>query len=146
MISKNILPWYLRELNKLKEELALFPDDRSIWSVKGDINNSPGTLTLHLIGNLKHFIGGQLGNTGYVRDRDKEFSERNISAAELIRQVDEVIAIVQKTLTGLSEKQLEAEFPLEFLGAKRSTGEILFILYGHLNYHLGQINYYRRTA
>jgi hypothetical protein len=40
------------------------------------ISNSAGNLCLHLIGNLNHFIGATLGNTGYVRNREQEFSSK----------------------------------------------------------------------
>lgn len=145
MISKNLLPWYLRELNKLKEEISLYSHENDLWTTKGAISNSAGTLTLHLVGNLKHFIGAQLGHTGYVRTRDKEFSERNVPRQKLLSEIDDVIGIVEKVLPSISDEQFASEYPLEFLDAKRSVGEILFILYGHLNYHLGQINYHRRA-
>ena len=144
MIAQNLLPWYLRDLNKLKEEIALYKNEPDLWVLKGDIKNSPGTLTLHLIGNLKHFIGSQLSKTGYVRNRDKEFADRNVPRELMLKEIDEVIGILQKTFPTITDEKFNSEFPLEFLGAKRSVGEILFILYGHLNYHLGQINYHRR--
>lgn len=144
-MKTQLLPWYLRDLNKLKEEIGLFKSEADLWKVKGDIKNAPGTLALHLIGNLKHFVGSQFANTGYVRDREKEFSQRDVSKADLIKEIDEVIKLVEKVLSELSEEKMNAEYPLEFLGAKRSVHEIFFILYGHLNYHLGQINYFRRT-
>lgn len=144
MAAQNFLPWFLRDLNKLKEEISLYRNESDLWILKGNIKNSAGTLTLHIVGNLKHFIGAQLGNTGYVRERDKEFSERNLSREKTIKELDEVIAIVEKVLTDISDEQFNSEYPIEFLGEKRLTGEMLFILYGHLNYHLGQINYHRR--
>lgn len=144
MIAQNFLSWYLRELNKLKEEISLYKNEANLWMIKGEVKNPPGTLAVHLIGNLKHFIGAQLGNTGYIRNRDKEFSDRNVPRETILKEIDEVIEIVQKVLPTISDEKFNSEFPLEFLGQKRSVGEILFILYGHLNYHLGQINYHRR--
>ena len=144
MIAQSFTPWYTRELKKLKEEISLFKNESDLWVLQGDIKNSPGTLTLHLIGNLRHFIGAQLGNTGYVRNRDKEFSDTNIPREKMLHDIDEVIAIVQKVLPTVTDEKFNSEFPIPFLEKTRSTGEILFILYGHLNYHLGQINYQRR--
>ncbi len=144
MITEKLLALYLRDLDKLKEEISLFPNESSIWMLHGDIKNSTGTLALHLIGNLKHFIGAQLGNTGYIRNRDKEFTDKNVSREILLKEVDEVIAIMQKVLPLISDEKFNSEYPIEFLGNKKTAGEILFILYGHLNYHLGQINYYRK--
>ena len=144
MISENLLGWYLRDLNKLKEEISLYENENDLWLLKGDIKNSPGNLALHLVGNLKHFIGAQLGSTGYVRNRDKEFADKNVPKEKMMKEIDEVIEIMQKVLPKITDEIFSQEYPIEFLGAKRLTGEILFILYGHLNYHLGQINYHRR--
>ena len=46
--------------------------------------NSVGHLILHLTGNLNHFVGGQLGKTGYVRDREREFTESNLPKKEQV--------------------------------------------------------------
>ena len=144
MISENLLGWYLHDLNKLKEEISLYENENDLWLLKGDIKNSPGNLALHLVGNLKHFVGAQLDSTGYVRNRDKEFADKNVPREKMMKEIDEVIEIMQKVLPKITDEIFSQEYPIEFLGAKRLTGEILFILYGHLNYHLGQINYHRR--
>jgi len=133
-----------KDINKLKEEISLYKNESDLWKLSGDIKNSTGTLTLHLIGNLKHFIGAILGKTGYVRERDKEFAERNISREKMLKGLDETLAIVKNILPKLSDEDLQKDFPLPFLEKIRPTIEILFILYGHFNYHLGQINYHRR--
>ncbi len=39
---------------------------------------------------------------------------------------------------------LEAEYPILVFDHKTSTEYLLVHLTGHLNYHLGQINYHRR--
>lgn len=137
---------YLRDLNKLKEEISLYKNEGDLWLLKGDVKNSAGTLSLHLIGNLKHFIGAQLGNTGYTRNREKEFSDRNILSEKIISEIDEVISILKKVLPTLKETDLEKEYPIKFLEEKRTTGYILMVLLTHLSYHLGQINYHRRLS
>jgi hypothetical protein len=146
MILAQLTEFYLRDVNKLKEEISLYKNESEIWILKGDIKNSAGTLTLHLIGNLKHYFGAQLGNTSYIRNRDKEFSDRNIPRESMLREIDEVIIILKKVLPALKDSELDKEYPIEFLGAKRTTGYILLILSTHLSYHLGQINYHRRLS
>ncbi|HCX22935.1 MAG TPA: DinB superfamily protein, partial [Cytophagales bacterium] len=69
---------FTRDLNRLIKELEQYPNEEQLWVVTEGINNSAGTLTLHLIGNLNHFFGAILGNTGYIRNREAEFSDRNI--------------------------------------------------------------------
>ena len=141
---KHFADFYLRDLSKLKEEISLYKNENDLWLLNGDVKNSAGTLALHLIGNLKHFIGAQLGKTGYVRNRDKEFAERNIPREFILKEIDEVIAILKKVLSTVKDADLEKEFPIEFLGEKRTIGYILLVLATHLNYHLGQVNYHRR--
>ena len=115
-----------------------------MWKVESEIQNSAGTLALHLIGNLKHFIGAQIGFTGYVRNRDREFSDRNISREKLVFEVEEAISIVKTVLPTIKDEDFSKEFPLEMYGAKRNTGYIILSLSTHFCYHLGQINYHRR--
>lgn len=146
MIIQNLLDLFLHNLNKLKEEISLFKNESDLWILKGDIKNSTGTLALHLIGNLKHFIGAQLGNTGYARQRDKEFSDRNVPREKLIAEIDEVISIVKKSLSNLKDEDLGKEYSIKYLEEKRTIGYILLTLSTHLNYHLGQINYHRRLG
>ncbi|MBI4930198.1 MAG: DUF1572 family protein [Bacteroidetes bacterium] len=144
MTSQLLLSHFEKDIKKLIEEISLYKNGNDLWLLKGDVKNSSGTLALHIAGNLKHFIGAQLGKTNYVRERDKEFSERNVSKENLIKGLNEALEIVKITLPKLSEEDLKKDFPIPFLEKIRPTIEILFILYGHLNYHLGQINYFRR--
>ncbi len=144
MTIQLLTDFYLRDLNKLKEEISLYKNEIDLWALKGDVKNSGGTLALHLIGNLKHFIGTQLGNTGYVRQRDKEFSDRGVPRGTILKEIDETIAILKKVLPAVKDSDLEKEYPIKFLEEKRTIGYILITLSTHLSYHLGQINYHRR--
>jgi Protein of unknown function (DUF1572) len=144
MMIQPYLEFFLRDLNKVKEEISLYKNDNDLWTVNGDIQNSAGTLILHLLGNLNHFIGAQIGLTGYVRNRDKEFSDRNISREKLIVEIEEVILMVKKVLPTIKDEDFSKEFPVEMYGSVRNTGYILLSLSTHFCYHLGQINYHRR--
>lgn len=134
---------YERDLLKLRDEIKNFKDDYNLWRTKDGISNSAGTLALHLTGSLSFTIGTTLGNTGYVRNRELEFSATDVPRAELIAGVDRLIEIVKTVLPGLTQQQLEATYQLEYFGQK-STAWYLTAFYGHLTYHLGQINYLRR--
>lgn len=144
MTITHLLPLYERDINALIQEISFYKNEADLWSIKGDIKNCPATLGLHIAGNLKHFIGTQLGKTSYIRNRDKEFAERNVPKAIILKELQEALVIVQTTLPQLSDNDLQKDFPIEFLNQIRPVIEILFILYGHLNYHLGQVNYHRR--
>lgn len=135
---------YQRELQKLKSEISSFKEETNLWKVTGSVTNTAGNLCLHLCGNLNTFIGQQLGNTGYVRDRPFEFGGKNVPREELLRQIEEVSIVIEQTLNNMSDDELEEVYPLEFLGYEMTKGYCLTHLFGHFSYHLGQINYLRR--
>jgi hypothetical protein len=144
MITKALTELFERDLQKLKAEINLYKDEDNLWLIKEGISNSAGNLSLHLLGNLNHFIGATLGNTGYVRHREDEFSLKNIPRQDIVMNIENCILIVKGTLLKLTDDDLEKEFPLEKHGTIVSTKEMLLHLFGHLSYHLGQINYHRR--
>ena len=146
MLKDSIKELFERDLLKLKEEISLYKDDVLIWKLKPGINNTAGNLCLHLIGNLNHFIGAMLGNTGFIRERDKEFSSKDIPKSKMISEIEKTISMVNVSISGLSEEDLNKIFPLEMFGKQVSTSWMLLNLLTHLNYHLGQINYHRRLV
>jgi uncharacterized damage-inducible protein DinB len=131
-------------LLQLKNEINSYTHKEHVWQVKNQISNSGGTLALHLIGNLNHFIGAVLGNTGYVRQRDKEFSDRDISTSKLMKEIDEAIYRVKLIIGGLTDEQFYGKYPLQDDKPMKLTSERLIHILAHLNYHIGQINYHRR--
>lgn len=140
-ILKNL---FSRDLNKLKAEIEAYKNETVIWQIDKNISNSAGNLCLHLIGNLKAFIGNELGKSGYVRQRDLEFSTKHTPRLELIKQIEETLLVVLSSLDKLNEEQLKQEYPLQVFEKKTSTEYFLIHLSTHLAYHLGQINYHRR--
>lgn len=144
MVVQELKKVFVKDLIKLKEEISLYRDEQSLWLVDKEIANSAGNLCLHLVGNLKHFIGAIMGNTGYVRNREQEFSLKNVPQKELIKMVDETIEAVSVTLSNIKDDQLNEEYPLIVFKEKMTTGYFLIHLVGHLGYHVGQINYHRR--
>ncbi|MBS1593682.1 MAG: DUF1572 family protein [Bacteroidetes bacterium] len=142
--STQFLDFFVRDLNKLKEELSAYGNEANIWKTSGQISNSAGTLTLHLIGNLNHFFGATLGNTGYVRQRELEFSTRDVARGTLIADLDKTIAMMQSTFARLDNRSLGDTFPIMKHEKHETTGHFMIHLYGHLAYHLGQVNYHRR--
>lgn len=142
----NITNFFERDLDKLKEEINLFNNEQDIWKVKEGITNSAGNLTTHLLGNLNHFIGKTLGHTDYVRQRDEEFSVKNIPREKLISDINSVKETIKNTLHNLSEEDLQKEFPVKIQEQTFTTQNMLIFLLAHFNYHLGQVNYLRRMV
>lgn len=146
MLIEILKELFARDLRKLVQEIELYPTNEALWVVQEGISNSGGNLVLHLCGNLNHFIGAQLGDTGYVRQREREFSDKGLTKDDLIGKVKFTANMVAETLDKLKEKDLEKTFPLEVMGKEWTTGFFLTHLTAHLNYHLGQINYHRRLV
>ncbi|MBC3783759.1 DinB family protein [Spirosoma utsteinense] len=144
MLIQTLKILFRRDLNQLKRELEQYTDERILWHIEKSIANSAGNLCLHLIGNLNTYIGGELGQTGYVRNRELEFSQKNVSRAELLARIDDTILVVDSALDTVTSTQLEEEYPMLVFEKKTSTGYFLVHLSTHLGYHLGQINYHRR--
>ncbi len=144
IIANCVAEILVRDLQKLSAELNAFHSEENIWKVNGSITNSSGNLALHLCGNLQHFIGAVLGNSGYIRNREAEFSQKNSSRKILIDEIDKTIEAVKHAMSILTDEDLYKEYPVEVLGKKSSKAFFLIHLTAHLNYHLGQINYLRR--
>jgi uncharacterized damage-inducible protein DinB len=144
MLQQKLLQLFERDLNKLKQEISSYTNEADIWKIQDGIANSGGNLCLHLIGNLKHFIGKILGNIPYERQRDKEFSDKNIPAQQLLKGINETIHAVTTALQQLSDEILSSIYPIRVFETEMTTEVFILYLYGHLNYHLGQINYHRR--
>lgn len=135
---------FARDLKRLRKEVELYNNENNLWRVEKNIANSAGNLCLHLIGNLNTYIGKEIGKKDYVRDRELEFSLKNVSRTELLDKIDETIQIINKSLDKLDESTLKNEYPILVFEEKTSTEYMLIHLATHLSYHLGQINYHRR--
>ncbi len=144
MIVQELRKIFIKDLEKLKEEISLYRDEPSLWKIEKEIANSAGNLCLHLVGNLNHFIGAVIGKTGYVRNRDQEFSLKNIPQKKLATMVAETIIMLDHVMKSMTDAQLREEYPLLVLKEKTSAGYFLLHLSSHLGYHVGQINYHRR--
>ena len=144
MIVKDLITLITRDLSKLKNEIELYKNEDIVWHIEQSIANSAGNLCLHLIGNLKTYIGTGIGNINYVRNRDLEFSAKNVPKTILLKEIDDTIVVVQTALQNLKESDLDKDFPILIWDQSTTIGLTLLYLLSHLNYHLGQINYHRR--
>lgn len=144
MNNNEIITIFERNLNNLIIEIELYKKEENIWRVEKSVSNSAGNLTLHLIGNLHTFIGREIGKTNYVRNRELEFTQKNVSRQELIDSVNNTLGMIKKSLLSVTNDELKKDYPiLKF--PKVETNEYLLVhLTNHLTYHLGQINYHRR--
>lgn len=146
LLSAQLAALFARDLTRLVQELQAFPDDAALWATVPGVSNAAGTLALHLEGNLREYVGKQLGHIDYARNRPLEFSQRGVPQADLVTRVEAVLAMVPPVVAALTAEQLGATFPEQVLASPISTQQFLIHLSGHLNYHLGQIDYVRRMA
>lgn len=133
-----------RDLDKLAMEISSFENEKNLWMLSGEINNTAGNLCLHLVGNLNHFIGTIMGNSGYVRNRESEFASKDLSKQQLLQMVAETKEAVVSSLEKWPVGDLQNPYPIQVFGEEMTYEFFLIHLIAHLNYHLGQINYLRR--
>src|SRR5262245_49338973 len=102
------------ELDQLYAEIAALVEpltEKQIWARPVDPGNSIGNLTLHLTGNLNHFIGAKLGNTGYVREREREFdASQGPPKEEILKNLKAAVALFRRVVTAVPEDKLMATF------------------------------------
>lgn len=146
MLVETLKTLFSRDLNKLISEIQLYKNEADLWLVKGQINNSTGNLCLHIVGNLNTYIGKELGKTNYVRNRDLEFSAKNIPRQDLLNSIESTISIVNQVLDNLDQSAFESDYPVLVFKQKTSIEFMLVHLATHLAYHLGQVNYHRRLV
>jgi len=137
----------IEELEQLRDavhELAGPLSEHELWSKPVQPGNSVGHLILHLTGNLNHYVGAQLGGTGYVRDREREFREEQpLAKAALLGNLDAAVTIFRRVVEGLSAQRLAAEHPHAASGSALKT---LVHVVAHFALHRGQMTYLARLA
>jgi hypothetical protein len=144
-LAKNLALLFRRDLSRLIQQIDAFPDDETLWRNLPGITNSAGNLVLHLEGNLREYIGRQIGGLPYQRTRPLEFSSTGLPKEQLKARIGELRDAIPTVIGGLSSDQLQREYPEQVLEIPLATEEFLIHLYGHLNWHLGELDYLRRA-
>lgn len=148
MLRSAVQTILLRELAAVRRSVEAYPDDASVWAERPGLPNAGGTLVLHIAGNLQHYVGAVLGDTGYRRDRDAEFARRDVPRDALLAEIDAASDAVERGLGGLADEDeaLERPYAERVAGREVATGDYLVHLASHLAYHLGQLDYHRRVV
>jgi len=119
--------------------------DEEFWRNPYPYGNSVGHLVLHLTGNLSYYIGSRIADSGYIRNRDLEFTEsRKPRKTEVLRKFDETIILVIATIEGQSESDWSAPYSAERETTSKNRFTILLRCASHLYHHIGQIIYLAR--
>jgi len=122
-------------------ELAAPLSQEQFWNKAFSFGNSFGHLVLHLTGNLNYYIGAQIAETGYVRDRPREFSETNFPAKEeTLRALDDTVAMVIRTI----HSQSAEDWPKSYSAVRTNCSnrlEMIAQCAAHMQHHIGQMVY-----
>ena len=130
------------ELGARVLELAQPLSDEQFWRKPFAFGNSFGHLVLHLTGNLNYYIGAEIAGTGYVRDRDREFSEAaRPGKDDVLRRFSDAVAMVART----ARSQSENDWPLDYKAMREEDAANRFNIFlrcaTHLHLHVGQMIY-----
>jgi hypothetical protein len=132
-----------RDFSQRVHVLAENLSEEQFWTRPYSYGNSFGHLTLHIVGNLNHFVGAQIVRTGYVRDREREFRESARPAKEdVLQRLDETVALVISALEAQTAEtwvsKYEAVDAPDFVKDRFS---MFLRCASHFHHHLGQMIY-----
>jgi uncharacterized damage-inducible protein DinB len=110
------------------------------WRNPFNYGNSVGHLTLHLTGNLNYYIGARVAKTGYVRDRNREFTEtEKPDKAKVLEAFDQTIAMVVSAVRKQKPEDWMAPYSAELEPEAAERFMIFLRCAGHAYHHVGQI-------
>ena len=122
-------------------ELAAPLANEKFWQKPYPYGNSFGHLVLHLTGNLNYYIGAQIAQTGYVRDRPREFNDPNPpSKDEALKRFDTAVAMVVKTIQEQSSDDWSAPYTATGASAQNRLDMVVQCA-AHMQHHIGQMIY-----
>jgi len=116
-----------------------------IWRKPYPYGNSIGHLLLHLTGNLSYYIGTQIAETGYVRDRPKEFADSSMPPKDqTLERFDRAVDMVLATLA--AQHDADWSSPYHGVGSEdvRDRLGIFVRCISHVDHHAGQMIYLAR--
>jgi uncharacterized damage-inducible protein DinB len=119
--------------------------DEQFWQNPYQYGNSVGHLVLHLTGNLNYYIGARIAETGYVRDRDREFTDKQPPPKEqALAAFDRTIAMVVATIHKQNAEDWAKAYTAQLEPEAADRFQIFLRCAGHAYHHVGQILYLRR--
>jgi hypothetical protein len=145
LLSETIGAGFIRryeELGARVRELAEPLTDAQFWTKPFAFGNSFGHLVLHLTGNLNYYIGAEIAGTGYVRDRDREFTDAARPAkAEVMKRFNDAVAMVARAARAQSEEDWGKSYAAMREEDAANRFNIFLRCATHLHLHVGQMIY-----
>src|SRR5258708_2746725 len=141
VVAKNFDRYYDRVAAQIHVLVGPLSEDR-FWVRPFSFGNSVGHLVLHLTGNLNYYIGAQIAGTGYVRNRELEFTDPGRRPkVSVMKDFDQAIAMVKSALAA----QTEADWNAPYTGKGMEDAENRFTVFlrcvAHLQHHEAQMIY-----
>lgn len=128
-----------RSLAVIVKSLAQLSDDE-IWWRPNSASNSAGNLVLHLCGNVRQWIVSGIGQTPDIRERDREFAQREvIPRANLLAHLRATMREAGRVLDCVDAEALAREHSIQ--GFHLSGLNAIFHVCEHFSHHAGQILY-----
>ena len=134
---------YAAHLARIRE-LGAPLSQQQFWTKPYPYGNSFGHLVLHLTGNLNYYIGAQIANTGYVRDREREFTDANPPSKEdTLKRLDAAVAMVMETVRGQSAADWEKAYSAVAAVGMNWSNRLDIVVHcaAHMQHHIGQMIY-----
>jgi uncharacterized damage-inducible protein DinB len=140
MLAAVLADRYAANLARIRELATPLSEDQ-FWTNPFPYGNSFGHLVLHLTGNLNYYIGAQVANTGYIRDRDREFSESAPpSKKDTLKRLEAAVSMVIETI----HAQLSEDWSKPYSAIGTNCSNLLDIVMqcaAHMQHHIGQMIY-----
>jgi uncharacterized damage-inducible protein DinB len=137
---------YLRDFQARIHKQALSIPDEKFWFRPYPYGNSMGNLISHITGNIEYYIGGQLGKTDYIRNREYEFSRvrlesRHDTLADFDVAIEHFVSILQQ------QNHSDWSVPYQASGVDdvHNRFDICLRCTMHIHHHLGQMIYLRKA-
>ena len=134
--------YYFDDFLERVQTLASDLTEAEFWDNPFPYGTSIGHLVLHLTGNLNYYIGAQLADTGYVRDREREFSAAQPPRkAQALQALVDAIDTVKHVLATQSQEDWATAYSAVGVDDVPDRFSIFLRCAIHFHHHIGQMGY-----
>jgi len=144
-MSNVVSDGFVKALNNYRAKVhhwAAPLDEQQFWTNPFAYGNSFGHLVLHLSGNLKFYMGTVLLDTGYIRDRNLEFTDPNPpTKAEALAMFDEAVDIAIQAVNAQSAEQWQLSYEVAGMPEGMNRFDAVMQCTAHIFHHAGQMIY-----
>jgi uncharacterized damage-inducible protein DinB len=141
VVSASLGNYYEFVAAQLHKWVDPLPEEQ-LWRNPHGYGNSIGHLVLHLTGNLNYYVGARIAGAGYVRNRDREFTQpEHPEKKQILGEFDRAMTMVLDTIRKQSPSDWAAAYSAERETEAKDRFTVLLRCAGHAYHHVGQIIY-----